>query len=153
MALSFKLSWTGDHVLVSLDGLLTEAARDFLFALRAEVMAAERLTFDMAKLSQINSVGVGHWTQFLKALPASTIEFKGCSSTFMDYVCMIPAMTRGGRVASFHASIYCAECGSESSPLVEVPTKGLPDVPSCPRCGGPGLPLGSAEELLQSSHC
>ncbi len=82
-----------------------------------------RIIFNLANLKGINSVGLGTWINFTKALAERKVEmiFRNCPSVFKDQVAMLPSLIPlGSVVESFHAPYICYNCDHEEEPLLKM---------------------------------
>jgi hypothetical protein len=113
---------------------------------------AGAVTFHLADVRRINSVGVREWVNFVRELvsPASggrvtDLTFSHCSPAIVTQLNMIYNFRGQARVRSFLAPYACTACDAEEEQLLDValhfagpgPMKGKkpPSFP-CERCGG-----------------
>lgn len=102
-----------------------------------------RVVFDMAYVRYLNSAGVRHWVNFLRALDAvHEFCFVRCSVAFATQASMVPEALGRGRVESFMVPFACEGCDLEEDRLMQTPAfavRGVwpPEIPvfECPRCG------------------
>lgn len=102
-----------------------------------------RVTFDLAWVRYLNSAGVRHWVNFVRALDAlESYEFVRCSVAFVTQASMVPELLGRGQVESFMVPFACEGCEFEEERLVQTPAFAVPGqwppalpVFMCPRCG------------------
>ncbi len=99
--------------------------------------------FDLAWVRYLNSAGVRHWVNFLRALDKVTeYRYVRASVAFVTQAAMVPEVLGRGRVDSFLVPYACEDCDLEEDRLMQMgalagggwpPT--IPDF-ACPRCKG-----------------
>jgi hypothetical protein len=103
-----------------------------------------RVEFDLSWVRYINSSGVRHWVNLLRALRNVTdVSFVRCSVAFVTQASMVPEVVGSGRIESFHAPYACEACDLEEERLMQSAVlmdagRWPPDLPvfACPRCRG-----------------
>lgn len=99
--------------------------------------------FDLAWVRYLNSAGVRHWVNFLRALEnVDDYHFVRASVAFVTQAAMVPEVLGNGNVDSFLVPYACEDCDLEEDRLMQ--TAALtgagwpPNVPefACPRCKG-----------------
>ena len=125
-------------VRVSVHGRLDEGAS--FVSLQARLAGVRAVELDLSAVDQINSAGVRNWYNFVHALAECELVFRRCSVPFTLQMCMMPGLTRGGRVASVLAPYACDRCGDEAERLLEVATLRAGEAARAPSfpctCGG-----------------
>ncbi len=124
---------------IDLVGSLDEACGPALTALKALVAAEGDVSLNCARISSINSIGVGLWSGFLQGLETpSKVSLERCSVYLVDYATMCPELMRGARVASVLVPYCCDDCGYASEQLFPVAKdlkkSGFP-AKKCESCG------------------
>jgi hypothetical protein len=150
MSLTFTIRpTTPTGVGVVLSGRLDEAARDPLLELRAKIASSKPVIFDTGGISMINSVGIAHWTAFVRMLEPGYFEFVNCSVVFMDYASLAPATLMGAPIRTFNAPLVCETCDEESTILID-PSTFAADRANlrCRKCSKPLTASGWLDEWL-----
>jgi hypothetical protein len=109
---------------------------------------APRLTFDLANLTRINSIGVRRWVHALEAMlakPNVKIVLTRCSPAFVTQALMIANMVDGVRIESLFVSYWCDRCTRNEDVLIEA-GQTVKLTLTCPTCrqpfeADPSLPL------------
>ncbi len=126
----------GERTRVVLRGDFTEATRF------DELMPSMvgRVTFDMAQVTYMNSLGVRAWCEFLRTARIQGYEFHACSVPFILQASMVHDVIGRGTVTSFFAPFHCIGCDHQEERLLQsaaILASALePPVFKCPSCGG-----------------
>jgi DNA-binding response OmpR family regulator len=126
----------GERTRVVLRGDFTEATRfDELLP-----QMVGRITFDMAQVTYMNSLGVRAWCEFLRTARIQGYEFHACSVPFILQASMVRDVIGRGTVTSFFAPFHCIGCDHQEERLLQsaaILASALePPVFKCPSCGG-----------------
>lgn len=119
--LSWNIKKQRDRTLVVFSGPMDESS-DFqsLRSLR------ENITFDLAGVTRLNSVGVHLWIEFVRYLSSvCQLVFVRCSIPIVNQINMIEGFKGTAKVQSFYAPYYCARTGEEEQRLLTVDS--IPD--------------------------
>jgi len=84
---------------------------------------AEKVTFDMAKISDINSCGVREWLFFMERLQSSVpCEFLMVNELFIEQANIVPNLLgkAGTKVANFSAPYFCENCNTTIVKTIKV---------------------------------
>ena len=97
------------------------------------------LVIDLAELSRINSIGVRHWMDFVRAREQAGVEltFERCSPIMVGQMSMITHfMGVRSRVKSVHVPYACPSCKHEHLQVLEA-ARGtqVERALACPKCG------------------
>ncbi len=138
--LEVELSSAGRESRVELTGQLDERAELARVAERIE----GNVTFDLAQVSFINSIGVREWVRLLRALHDKNVRvtLRRCSEAMVHQMNMIVETVAHSRVESFFVPYMCDVCGAEASMCLEVEPnlsalRGMQaPAQKCPECGG-----------------
>jgi DNA-binding response OmpR family regulator len=126
----------GERTRVVLRGDFTEATRF------DELMPSMvgRVTFDMAQVTYMNSLGVRAWCEFLRQARIQGYEFHACSVPFILQASMVHDVIGRGTVTSFFAPFHCIGCDHQEERLLQsaaiLASSLEPPVFKCPSCGG-----------------
>ena len=126
----------GERTRVVLRGDFTEATRF------DELMPSMvgRVTFDMAQVTYMNSLGVRAWCEFLRQARIQGYEFHACSVPFILQASMVRDVIGRGTVTSFFAPFHCIGCDHQEERLLQsaaiLASSLEPPVFKCPSCGG-----------------
>ncbi len=126
----------GERTRVVLRGDFTEATRF------DELMPSMvgRVTFDMAQVTYMNSLGVRAWCEFLRTARIQGYEFHACSVPFILQASMVHDVIGRGTVTSFFAPFHCIGCDHQEERLLQsaaiLASSLEPPVFKCPSCGG-----------------
>jgi len=110
---------------------------------RLQARLSGTVEFDLAWVRYLNSAGVRHWVNFLRALDrVESYRFVRASVAFVTQAAMVPEVLGYGQVDSFLVPYACEDCDLEEDRLMQ--TVALtgggwpPNVPdfACPRCKG-----------------
>ena len=126
----------GERTRVVLRGDFTEATRfDELLP-----QMVGRITFDMAQVTYMNSLGVRAWCEFLRQARIQGYEFHACSVPFILQASMVRDVIGRGTVTSFFAPFHCIGCDHQEERLLQsaaiLASSLEPPVFKCPSCGG-----------------
>jgi DNA-binding response OmpR family regulator len=126
----------GERTRVVLRGDFTEATRfDELLP-----QMVGRITFDMAQVTYMNSLGVRAWCEFLRTARIQGYEFHACSVPFILQASMVRDVIGRGTVTSFFAPFHCIGCDHQEERLLQsaaiLASSLEPPVFKCPSCGG-----------------
>ena len=117
-------------------GNLTELA--VLMPLLPQLAAGE-VTFDLAGITRINSIGVRTWVDFIRAATAHHIvRLERCSVPFVLQMNMVGGFLGTAQVVSYYVPYVCDACGAMADELVLAddprpdPQRSRP----CADCGG-----------------
>ncbi len=116
--LSIRVEPSAEQVYYVFDGEVDETFRHG----DVPIYGDRSLVFNMAKVTNFNSVGIREWVQLVKKLDETRqpIHFRECSISFVDQINMVPDTKGSGTVESFYAPYYCS-CGKELNKLIMVP--------------------------------
>jgi hypothetical protein len=141
MKTSCKLS--GDRTEVKLVGDLNEACEAELTSLGAN-LTTPKVDIDCKGIRYINSIGVGHWMNFIRAVgKKAKITYANCPVTFIEYATLLPSFLGPGRVLSFEVPYGCSACDRGFRVITETDSlasaEALPPH-ACPSCAEPAEP-------------
>jgi CheY-like chemotaxis protein len=110
---------------------------------RLQTRLSGAVEFDLAWVRYLNSAGVRHWVNFLRALDAvDEYRFVRASVAFVTQAGMVPEVLGHGEVDSFLVPYACEDCDLEVDRLMQTAaltgTGWPPTIPdfACPRCKG-----------------
>ena len=138
--LEVEMSSAGRESRVELTGQLDERAD---LARVAEKIEGS-VTFDLAQVSFINSIGVREWIRLLRNLHEKNVRvnLRRCSEAMVHQMNMIVETVAHSRVESFFVPYMCDACGAEASMCIEVEPnlstlRGMQaPAQKCPECSG-----------------
>jgi hypothetical protein len=112
-----------------------------------EAKLGDRASFDLERVSFINSIGVRAWVQLLRTLRdrGVAVVLRRCSEEMTHQMNMIADVAAGARVESFFAPYMCAACGHEASRCVEIE----PNLAALRRLQAPTLPCGECPGTME----
>lgn len=121
------LTWTiegeAPNTTVVFEGEINET---FLYDKLADALSDRggALTFDLAAIRRLNSVGVRQWVNFMRTLAEvdeiGDITFSRCSIAVISQVNMIHDFLGRAKIISFYAPYAHSESGEEEERLLEV---------------------------------
>jgi hypothetical protein len=93
-----------------LDGVLDESSTESLKTLPAGLGA--QVTFDLAGLRRINSLGVRFWIEFMRSMDGHRVAFRRCAPAFVEQLNAVHAFRGAAKVESVLAPFLCESCGT-----------------------------------------
>jgi CheY-like chemotaxis protein len=126
-----------DRTRVVLRGDITESTQ---FEDLAAVLIG-KIDFDTSQVTNMSSLGVSRWSQFLARAPIRGYEFHACSVAFILQASLVGGVLGDGIVVSFFAPYACERCDHQEERLLQstsVLRAGNPRPPvfGCSRCDG-----------------
>ncbi len=123
---------------VILMGPINEDAEISLKAILVELSGVKKVTFNFAQTSNINSLGVRAWVQFLRlAQDGRAVVFEQCTADVIAQVNMIPSFASNAVISSFFTNYLCENCNKTETVLISrsaLEPKALPQKAKCPTC-------------------
>lgn len=100
------------------------------------------VAIDTDAVTFVNSIGMREMLRLVRALrDRGPVTFERVADVLITQMNMLPDLSRGVTILSFHAQYVCAACGAEVAPLVDAVAHGkelaqlrAPKLP-CPECG------------------
>ena len=109
MALLIAIDKTGDNVFVQMSGTIDEHAGDGFKSMMG--IRNGKVLLDMAQVVAINSIGVRGWLQFMRNFRLThEVVLVRCPPDVIMQINMIPEFLGQGKVESFSAPYFCADC-------------------------------------------
>jgi hypothetical protein len=150
--MKYKIAYQPDLSLVYFSGQIDEHIGPVLMEIRGQVRGS-RVVFDLAYLTQVNSIGVATWLAHIKSFDDLQLSYENCPNCFSSLWLMIPGFGGKGTLDSLFAHYYCNACddGTYHKTVVKkvdcVQLGDFPPLP-CPVCRGAMKPEMSDQELL-----
>ncbi len=115
MSFTIAKKQEGTKLVVALSGAVDE---DAVFS-ALEVGSSSDVSFDLDKVTAINSVGIREWIKWLKEIPSTVkITVSKCPKVIVDQINMVSGFLPPGTVVeSFYVPYYSEESGSEKMVL------------------------------------
>ncbi len=118
----WQVNRSGDDVMVEIEGEITE---DVDFAPLEEELTdiGGTLTFDLSGIGRLNSSGVRHWVNFMRALgekKTKEILYERCSVPIVDQINMINDFQGTAKIVSIYAPYLNEETDDETQKLLQV---------------------------------
>lgn len=103
-----------------------------------------QIAIDTAGVTFVNSIGIREWVRLLRALRErrSQVTLEGLADVLMVHMNVLAEFRGLARIASFHATYMCAQCGYEASMKIDAVAhldelrQMRPPSLRCPECGG-----------------
>ena len=137
--MSQGLKWNIDAAAatVRLEGVFDEHARVEQIA---QEIPMPRVTFDLAGIRRMNSLGIRRWIQLLGLLEGRHILLKRCPPAVVDQLNAVKGFAGTAAVDSVLLPYTCDDCGTTTYHELHVARmKSLAQVPeaaACSKCGG-----------------
>lgn len=137
-------------VSIQLTGFIDETTREVLFRLKGEIPDNfGTLAIDTSGVSRISSIGIAHYSAFIKSFKDVRIKYQACSVVFMDFLSMLPGVKGEAEIESFYGSYFCERCDDEFSVLVRIEDVHISHTASCTKCAGTSAAIGYIEEKIK----
>ena len=151
--LAFSITNNNDKsVSVMLTGFIDETTREVLFRLKGEISDnLSEVSIDTSGVSRISSIGIAHYSAFIKSFKKVNIKYKACSEVFMDFLSMLPAIKGDAQVESFYGTFYCQRCDDEFSVLVKTENIAESQTAPCPKCSQTASAIGYLEDFIREN--
>lgn len=148
--LEYRISKNNDQsVSILLTGFIDELTREVLFRLKGELPESlVSVSIDTSGIARISSIGIAHYSAFVKSLKNVNITYRACSVVFMDFLSMLPAVKGDARVESFYGSYFCERCDDEFSLLVRTEDVENSQSSTCPGCREIAKATGHLEDKI-----
>lgn len=141
--LTWKIERRGAETHVVMSGDITEAVPLEPLASELASAAASVVTFDLAGIRAVSSIGVRNWLLLLRDLEGQggALVLERCSVPIVHQLSMVAGFEgKGGTVRSIFAPYYCADCNHAEDRLFPMDAAGMAErvleTGVCPKCGG-----------------
>ncbi len=99
-----------------------------------QIPPGKKVIIDFNSVSSINSLGIRHWIQWIRAYPNSKYVFQGCPQCVVDQMnSVIDFIPTNCVVESFFVPYYCEENGEEKQVLYKLNEDYFPNKPVIPK--------------------
>jgi hypothetical protein len=138
-ALEFRATENEDNSKhFALMGPINEDSEMSLKGILGELNGVSKATFNFAKVTTINSLGVRAWVQFLRAAEEGrNISFEECTPDVIAQINMIPSFSSKSKILSFYTNYICDSCNKTESILIQTANlkpKAMPEKAKCQTC-------------------
>lgn len=102
-----------EGIAIRFEGAFKEGLQLTLNEIAGRLPTAKRATihFDMAGVSNVNSIGIREWLTFVRSIELKhELIFRECPDSFMGFALMVPGVIGKGRVESFVCHYRCRTC-------------------------------------------
>lgn len=140
--LLWRVSKTGGGTTVIFEGAVDEFS-----TFPASSSLSGKVTFDLAGILRLNSIGIRHWIDFIESLTdVSELIFNRCSVQFINQLNMVEELHGRAEIRSFYVPYYCRETGEKKELLMTVQSLQDPLNPPTFPCAGGTMELADVPE-------